>query len=366
MRALPILACLLTVSGIPAQSVILPSAIVNGPRLSITANMPLPTVLATPASHVQLIYDANDVRVPFATWSSLQVRNNGYAANAQPALTGTGVITMALSSATYSAVSTTFATNLQIVPTTVWSGPVALAATPFLNAPAWPAPWQAPWAFSTPFTFVQALGKSLVIDIAITGTAAADWSPEQWSPELGMFWPGAVSSTCPFSNGAIANGVANANMATVGQPWNGGYAGYPKALPPGLPGVGAIGVQGPGGTWMGKSLPIDMTQYGAPGCTWSVSADLTVPLSIGSNGLALWPQLMVPNLPSLAYLIFYDQALFLDPLANGLGAVSTGGSKWIVGPGLGGPGATLLARTNQATATTGQLNLQWLTAVKLN
>ena len=54
--------------------------------------------------------------------------------------------------------------------------------------------------------------------------------------------------------------------------------------------------------------------------------------------------------------IRHDHAAFLDAAANGWGVVTTWSSKWIIGTGIGAPGATVSATGNSAaTATTGSV-----------
>ncbi len=65
------------------------------------------------------------------------------------------------------------------------------------------------------------------------------------------------------------------------------------------------------------------------GCTWQVALDATGPI-VGNGGQAVW-ELPIPDLPSLVGLVFYNQALVLDPAANTLGAVVSDVAMGVVG-----------------------------------
>ena len=67
------------------------------------------------------------------------------------------------------------------------------------------------------------------------------------------------------------------------------------------------------------------------------------PLKTIGTSCAQMAALSIPNDPSLAGAIFYDQGFFLDPAANPFGAVSTLGAKWTIGSGRGGPGSLVNA-----------------------
>lgn len=66
-------------------------------------------------------------------------------------------------------------------------------------------------------------------------------------------------------------------------------------------------------------LPLDITVFGAPGCSARVSPDATL-FVFGANNSAPW-SLGIPNGPGLIGQLFYTQAFALDPGFNALGAV---------------------------------------------
>jgi hypothetical protein len=75
--------------------------------------------------------------------------------------------------------------------------------------------------------------------------------------------------------------------------------------------------------------PIDLTQFGMPGCTGFVSTD-AVQLVSGNNHMAGF-ELAIPSTPSLAGLRLHHQALALDPGVNAAGAVASDASTAQIG-----------------------------------
>jgi hypothetical protein len=343
--------------------VILPSRLATAPPPASGGGFTYSHTLSTPGARSQLIYDVNDIAPFTASWSALQLRRNAMILDAVPALTANVVVVMAMSGSPPLSPSTTFASNLQTLSTTVFTGTLSLSAG--AAYPAWPAPWEAPLLFTVPFFYFKPLGQSLVVDLTVTSaTASGSWLVEQWSPQAG-FVTGAIAASCPFSNGAIYTGICNTRSPMVGAPWKTGYTAHPKSFPADIAGFAVIGTQGPGGLWAGLTLPVGMAAYGAPGCIWGVSADFVFPLSVAAT-CAETAVISIPNDPRLANATFYDQGFFLDTAANGLGAISTGGSKWTIGSGQGGPGSLVNAfGPSASTSTTGSVHSQLVTTVHL-
>ncbi|MCA8964496.1 MAG: PKD domain-containing protein [Planctomycetes bacterium] len=77
------------------------------------------------------------------------------------------------------------------------------------------------------------------------------------------------------------------------------------------------------------ALPVDLAGFGAPGCMGRVSTDATMFLA-GANHTATW-SLNVPIDGAFSGLMFFTQALALDPGANTLGAVTSDAGAWILG-----------------------------------
>jgi hypothetical protein len=340
---------LLATAGCLAQTVVIPHPLASVPQ----AGGPLRTfndrTFAKPASRTQLICDVAAIPVAAATWTALQLRmpagpsgNLSYLANA--------TIAVGMSTVPYTFASPTFAHNLA-GSSTVFSGPLSLPARS--ATPAWPMAWEAPVPFTLPYVYTASSGQALVVDLVQATTfGVLDWNLEAWAQDTGRGEFGLTfQPACRFGSGPYT-ASAGATSTMVGASWGPSYS----PLPPNLSGFGVLGAQGPGGSWGGLPLPIDLAPFGAAGCVLGVSVDLAVPLVSNASGLAVWPQLTIPSQPSLVGLGFFEQPLFLDATANALGVVPGHTNRWIVGSGVGGPGALVSAvGPGAATQTSGVL-----------
>jgi hypothetical protein len=336
-----------------AQEVILPpGAATSAPASTVTSS---PFVFYSDlftfpprASHCQLIYPTSDVGQASALWRSLAVRRPADVATMNPAGVTQATVVISVAPLPYDAMTTTFAANHGPRPVTVLSGAVSLPAR--AQPGSWPAPWENVIPFTTPFPFSRTSGASLVVDILQTGnTAPSAWLVEATGPDPGdrtdnPTWP----ATCRFSNGEF-NSFLSYQPPTLGAAWSLSY----QPLPPNLVGAGVLGTEGVGGSWGGQRLPIDLTPLGAPGCTWNVSVDVTVPLT-STTTLYAWPVLRMPSAPALAGASFYEHAFFVDPPANRAGIVTTWSGKWTFGAHPGAAAALLYtfgAATNNPSGT---------------
>lgn len=77
------------------------------------------------------------------------------------------------------------------------------------------------------------------------------------------------------------------------------------------------------------ALPLDLAAFGAPGCAARVSPDATT-LLLGANNVATFP-LAIPANTALIGVLFFTQALALDPAANALGAVTSDAAALLIG-----------------------------------
>ena len=365
MRNLSATALLLFAATAAAQTVVLPSAAATTKPSPLAWNSTIfygtSSTTSPSDSHTQSFFDVNDITPPAAVWNSLQFRRPVGLGNANPAMTTNAKIVMSVSPTAHDAMSTAFASNHGTAQMTVFNGPLSLPARN--NQSTWPYAWEAPVAFLVPFVYAKAMGKALVIDITQTGNTGANvWYLEATAPDRGSRAEnGGYQPNCKFSNGNASGALGHTNPY-VGGIWNLTY----YSLTPNLVGVGAIGAQGVGGTWGSLTLPINLTPYGAPNCSWSVSADVSVALATNASGSASWTTVPVPNNPALAGQAFYDHAMFIDPPANAWGVATTWSSKWIVGTNKGAPGSTLSATGTAAGNATGSLAKESVATFQLN
>jgi hypothetical protein len=234
-----------------------------------------------------------------------------------------------------------------------------------INQATWPAPWQPAFPFSAPFPFVNVPGGSLVIDILQDQTgqvvAGSPWYIEYNTPPAGgRAGNGNSPSQCKFSNNPPTYN-SGLSYTTAGLQGNGGtwYVQY-NNLKAAVFGVGVLAFNGVGGSWGSTPLPIDLGPLGAPGCFWHTSWEYSVGLVADTNatnpniGSARWPNMTIPNDPSLRNGKFFDHSLWVDPAANTLGLVTGWSSTWtIFDPALNLPGAFVYALGNSAMNPTG-------------
>ena len=77
-------------------------------------------------------------------------------------------------------------------------------------------------------------------------------------------------------------------------------------------------------------LPFSMSVLNAPGC--AIYTDFLLTFATASSpGGAASVQLSVPSVPALVGSVHYHQWAVLDQLANGLGLVTSGAGKVLVG-----------------------------------
>ncbi|MCA8975412.1 MAG: PKD domain-containing protein [Planctomycetes bacterium] len=81
--------------------------------------------------------------------------------------------------------------------------------------------------------------------------------------------------------------------------------------------------------WALGALPYDLTSFGASGCALRVSPDSNL-FILGASNSATW-SLGIPNAGSLSGLLMFQQAIALDPTANGAGAVGSNSAAMLIG-----------------------------------
>jgi hypothetical protein len=288
-------------------------------------------------SRSQFVYASQEVSVAGAVFRSLAVRRPFDYPGTNPPFPAQLTVVLSVSQQPYQQTSATFATNHGPTPVTVFSGPVAMPQR--ADPQTWPAPWEAPLPFATPFVFVRALAQSLVVEFSsVNATSYYSWILEAQRPDLGMRFdnPPNSAALCRFSNNLVLR--SGGAPPVVGQPWQLGLHQAPGASI----GVGVLGSGGAGTPWGGTRLPVDLGPFGAPRCEWNVTVDWTVPLARIATS-HLWPVLQVPDDVALVQQSIYEQCVFVDPPANALGIVATPSSRWTVSGSAGVPAATVRA-----------------------
>jgi hypothetical protein len=81
--------------------------------------------------------------------------------------------------------------------------------------------------------------------------------------------------------------------------------------------------------WQGHPLPLDLAVIGMPGCFLHASADIIVPLFNWTGTVRV--RFRLPYDISMSGVIFYDQALVLDPGANAFGATVSSACRGLIG-----------------------------------
>ncbi len=358
--ALAITACLLA-DATSAQSIVVPSqAAMQRPIGSVWYVGDVfysTTSVAVPHdSRAQMMYATSDIPVPAGLWTSMDIRrpgqnaSNSWLGNDNPPATTNLVLTISVTATPLSGLTDTFANNHGPSPITVRSGPLNLPARPGTNV--WPQPWEN-IPFSTPMLYVGTPGGTLVVDLMQTNNSSTSpWFLEAQLRKEGMREDnGTLSNPCQFGRGNSNNRI-NFTSPQLGGNWRVTY----HNLMTGTSGFAWIGSQGIGGSYGGWPLPIDLGPLGAPGCNVRASVDFVVGLTaVGAS--ATWPNVPIPNDPSLTGKTFFDHSLWMDSSANAFGGVVGWSSKWTIGDGIGAPAALLSAVGVNATNVTGTLAL---------
>ena len=312
-----------------AQAVIVPSLATSKPSVpgGYTSDVFFASATGPSESRTQTLVDVDEIPLAVAVWGSLSVRRPAGGPYNCNAFTANATIVLSHGPNAPAKASATFATNLGTHTTTVFSGAISLPTDK--SVAVWPAPWQQPFVFAQPFVFVKTLARSLVVDLKQTANTGVN----PWYLELTR---SSIDTGARAANGpAPPNCRSSAGSPPVFYSTDTPYAGHLwtsmwSPLPPQAPGVAIFGTQGAGSTWSGVSLPFLLP--GTPGCTWSISAELILPVRSEASGLARY-LVQLPDDPSLGGGVFFEQAVFSDPAANALGLVTTASNRWTFGDG---------------------------------
>lgn len=131
-----------------------------------------------------------------------------------------------------------------------------------------------------------------------------------------------LAATAAAGYTAYSPGCAGATVAPTLSastlPWLG--ATWSRRLDVSATTAGAALLIGISSTQLGaQPLPLDLTNFGMPGCRLATSADLPLPVVL-NQGSAVIAQ-SIPNTPSLRQVFWFEQGFVLDPQANAAGAL---------------------------------------------
>jgi hypothetical protein len=186
----------------------------------------------------------------------------------------------------------------------------------------------APYPFDTPYVWI---GNGLSLRANVYSNTASSqiftYPLDAWSQTTG----GAAIPNGSYSGCKHALGTNPAQLTgSVGGPSSTatfqGDAGYAKAM------TAALTIGASDSSWGALVLPFDLGVVNAPGCF--VANDVALSLSATTNalGTASWNV----SLPAATDgVIFYTQMLVIDPAANGLGLITSNGTRDVIGGVLG-------------------------------
>lgn len=338
-----------------AQSVVVPAEASVGPGKDI--GQPLffgSASFGWPGLRVQSLYDTVQIPTGPRTIRSISVRREtGPLSN--HATTVNATIRMSTTSTQHSAAGTSFVANHGPNLTTVFQGTITMP--PSGARTQWPAPWETPIVFQTPFSFVNAPG-SLVIDVATTGSGdAGSWSVEVYEIDEGESTRDLVQTDCRSSTGQTVLGRVEQNHLVPGGHFRVGFNFYPSNQPllhTSFIGVGFAGTSAPG-------LPYLLNMPGLPaaeGCQWGVDVEVALDATyfpgpqthpaLGMVGMS--STMPIPNNPLLVDFEFFAQALSLDAGPDGTPQLlASGSTRMRIGSGLAPSGSIVTALDHLAT-----------------
>jgi hypothetical protein len=173
------------------------------------------------------------------------------------------------------------------------------------------------------------LGSAAATTVApFQGTSTTVNTPRGWS---GRLYYDTQNVTGTAATGTFAKGCAGSQpisaLTAAARPSLGSTFTVTANNLPFNTGIMALGLSRTSSVF--GPLPLDLSGFGAPGCTASVSSDATAVFS-GTGGTATWT-LALPATPSLAGIVFYNQAYVVDPTANLLGFVTSNAIGSVLG-----------------------------------
>jgi len=157
------------------------------------------------------------------------------------------------------------------------------------------------------------------------GYAGASYLRDTW-----QYDPGVISGWVPFGAGCAGTaGVPTLRALGGSLPIVGSTFGLELLSVP-ANGVAAFTIGFSNQQWGANLLPWSLGALGMPGCTMHASPDFLFFVAVAAGRATLaWP---LPNDPGLVGVRFFDQAVFLDPGVNAMGAIVSNAGAGVIGP----------------------------------
>ncbi len=295
------------------------------------------TTSTSSAARTQYLYDTSDIPIAGGLLNSLAVRAPvGYSISASSYTTQ---ITMSMGPNTSTTASSQYAAN-HGSPTTVLSGQVNM---PQGTSGTWPRPWQTPITFLQPFSYLPALGSSLVIEFETTASGnQTSWSIEGYRAEIGNSGSELYQGTCRHSGGGTSGGWGwSSNGLVPGGSLVLNLSGYPINAPQFATNILFISTGGLGSQIGPFITPFDLNLIvpSPATCRWAIDIAnaITVPMVYRqyttSAQLELTPSIPIPNHRSLGNKVLYTQNLALDFDAQQSPVLFPSiAIRWLIGP----------------------------------
>jgi hypothetical protein len=283
----------------------------------------------------QYLYDVADI--PIATGLLTSVAFRAPANRSALADSYQARITMSMGPNPSTAPSRTFAANHGLSPSTVFQGVISL---PTAAASAWPAPWQTPVLFSSPFAYAAANGSTLVVELD-TISSRNLWVLEGYGAEVGgsrteLHQPGCLHS----GNRPLFDNWGQSPNLVPGGSFYVGFGTYPTNTPSLAANLLFISPTGLGSSVGPYVTPFLLSRVAParPNCLWAIGINnaVTLPMEYVTSGntafLALRSELRVPNDARLQNAVFYTQNLAADvDAANNLALFPSVAVRWLIG-----------------------------------
>ncbi|MFO1055222.1 MAG: hypothetical protein U1F36_23635 [Planctomycetota bacterium] len=328
----PILFALLAPLAVAQTTTVFPTEWTNTAGDSYSNRLPLSNGI----SRTQFLYESQFLPIT----NNHQITDVGFRQDNNTASTGKSIqlsIYMGSSTFNYSNVTSTFDSNYNgATARTLVFGP-AIVALPSFTSGQTLAPVTI--HLTTPYTFHS--NENLLVEYVVTANNNANLAFDYYLDAGGYLSTAtSIGTGCQSSAGQVP--------LLSGQPlYIGGYLSYSLSRAPGSSLI-----------WLNMGFtpitPIDVTPFGAPGCTLYVNPFIAVPATGSSGGSASF-SFLTPTQRNLVGASIYGQCLIYDLFANNLGFVMSNEVRVDSGAY---PWATQIYATGNASATTGGIQRQ--------